>query len=118
LGSRPPRRSSAGEGLDDEHASAAAGAWVGERLCGRIGVNCLRGNGRGQVQGVARRRDGLGAIAAGEQAVGADAVEALGQDVDEETADELALSWLATGGEWAVQPHPHRKYHGQPTRFL
>jgi hypothetical protein len=34
-------------------------------------------------------RDGFGAIAAGEQAVVADAVEAFGQDVDEEAADEL-----------------------------
>jgi hypothetical protein len=33
--------------------------------------------------------DRFGAIAAGEQAVVADAVEALGEDVDEETANEL-----------------------------
>ena len=71
------------EGLDDDHAAAAAGAWLGERLRRRrIGLGRLLGLGRGQAQQLARPRDGLGAIAAGEQAVVADAVEALGQDVD------------------------------------
>ena len=83
------------EGLDDEHAAAAAGARVGERLR-RIGPAGLLsfcrslGRGRGAVQELAHMLDGFGAIAAGEQTVVADAVEALGQDVDEETADELA----------------------------
>ena len=35
-------------------------------------------------------RDVVGALAAGEQAVVADAVEAVGQHVDQEAADELA----------------------------
>jgi hypothetical protein len=69
------------EGLDDEHAAAAAGARACERLC-RIGFARLLGRsllGRtwAEVQEIAQVRDGLGAIAAGEQAVVADAVEAL-----------------------------------------
>src|SRR5262249_42818105 len=40
-------------------------------------------------EALAYGRDRFGAIAAGEQAVVADAVEALGQDVGEEAADEL-----------------------------
>src|SRR5215813_14523617 len=83
------------EGLDDEHATAAAGAWLGERLR-LICLACLLsfcrsiGGGLGEVQELAHVLDGFGAIAAGENAVVADAVEALGQDVDEEAADELA----------------------------
>src|SRR5258705_6688529 len=82
------------ESLDDEHAAAAARARLRERL-GWIGVVCLLsfcrsiGRGWGQVEGLAHRGDGFGAIAAGEQAVVADAVEALGQDMGEETADEI-----------------------------
>src|SRR5215470_17870170 len=88
------------EGLDDEHAAAAAWARMRERLR-RIGVVHLLsfcrsiGRGWGQVQELTHSVDRFGAIAAGEQAVVADAVEALGQDVDEETADELAVSGLA-----------------------
>ena len=89
------------EGLDDEHAAAAAGARLGERQ-GLISLACLLsfcrsmsfcrsiGRGQGEVQELAQVLDGFGAIAAGEQAVVSDAVEALGQDVDEEAADELA----------------------------
>ena len=44
----------------------------------------------GHVEQTARPGDVIGARAAGEQAVVADAVEALRQDVDEEAADELA----------------------------
>src|SRR5215813_160935 len=81
------------EGLDDEHASAAARARMCERLC-RIGLAGLLGRslfGRRwvEVQELTHGLDGLGAIAAGEQAVMANAMEALGQDVDEEAADEL-----------------------------
>src|SRR5215813_5385165 len=83
------------EGLDDEHAAAAAGAWLGERLrlislAFLLSLCRSIGRGRGAVQELAHVLDGFGAIAAGEQAVVANAVEALGQDVDEETADELA----------------------------
>src|SRR5258708_10306486 len=82
------------ESLDDEHAAAAARARLRERL-GWIGLVCLLsfcrsiGRGWGQVEGLAHRGDGFGAIAAGEQAVVADAMEALGQGVDEETAGEM-----------------------------
>jgi hypothetical protein len=76
------------EGLDDEHASAAARARVCERLCliGLAGVpgRSLLGRRSGEVQELTHGLDGLGAIAAGEQAVVADAVKALGQDMDEE----------------------------------
>jgi hypothetical protein len=91
------------ESLDDKHAAAAARARVRERLC-RIGlarllsfcrsIGCsLLGRRRVQVQELTHVRDGVGTIAAGEQAVMADAVEALGQDVDEEVS-----ILIATGG--------------------
>jgi hypothetical protein len=63
---------------------------MGARLHRRIDLGCLLGGRRHQVQELARRRDCVGASAAGEQPVVADAVEALGQDMDEGTADELA----------------------------
>jgi hypothetical protein len=76
------------EGLDDDHASAAARAWVFERF-GLVGVARLRAYGWGHVQQLAHSRDRLGPIGACEQAVVADAVESFWQDVDEEAADEL-----------------------------
>jgi hypothetical protein len=64
---------------------------VGEHLRRRrINLDRLLGHRRGQTQELARLRDRLGAIAAGEQAVVADAMEAFGQHVDEKPADELA----------------------------
>src|SRR5882672_7089794 len=69
---------------------AAAGAWVAKRLVGRIGLGRLLGCRLRQIQALAYHGDGLGTVAAGEQAIVANAVEALGQDVDEEAADELA----------------------------
>ena len=81
------------EGLDDEHAAAAAGARLGECLRRRrVDLDRLLGRGRCQSQELTRLGDRLGAFAAGEQAVVADAMEALGQHVDEEAADELAAS--------------------------
>src|SRR5262245_7504292 len=74
--------------LDDEHAAAAARARVCERLC-RIGLAGLLGRRWVEVQELTHGVNRFGAIAAGEQAVVADAVKALGQDVDEEAADEL-----------------------------
>ncbi len=78
------------EGLDDDHGSAAGRAGIGEhrRLLGigdgiELAPWCWdaeQPTGAGQV---------LGAPAVGEQSVVADAVEALGQDVDEEASDEL-----------------------------
>jgi hypothetical protein len=88
------------ESLDDEHAAAAAGARACERLCwiGLAGLlsfcrsigGILLSRRWGEVQERPHSLDRLGAIAASEQAVVANAVEALGQDVDEEAADELA----------------------------
>ena len=77
------------EGLDDDHAAAAAGARVREGLR-RIGVARRLDRSWGQVQELTHGLHGFGAIAAGEQAVVADAVETLGEDVAEEAADELA----------------------------
>ena len=74
--------------LDDEHAAAAARARVCERLC-RIGLADLLGRRWVEVQEFTHGLNGLDAIAASKQAVVTDAVEALGQDVDEEAADEL-----------------------------
>src|SRR5216684_2101797 len=79
------------EGLDDEHATATAGARLGEWLRRRrIDLDRLFGRRRCQSQELARSRDRLGAVRAGEQAIVADAMEALGQHVDEEPTDELA----------------------------
>src|SRR5262245_58457820 len=80
------------ESLDDEHAAAAAWARAWERLC-RISLAGLLGrillSRWGEVQELPHGVDRFGAIAAGEQAILAYAVKALGQDVDEEAADEL-----------------------------
>ncbi len=78
------------EGLDGDHGSAAGRAGIGEhrRL---IGI----GDGLGpapwcwDAEQLAGTGDVLGASGVGEEAIVADAVEALGQDVDEEAADEL-----------------------------
>jgi hypothetical protein len=48
-----------------------------------LGLRCRR------IEQLARPRNVVGAGSTGEQAVVADAVEAVGQDVDEEAADEL-----------------------------
>ena len=77
------------EGLDDDHAAAAAGARVREWLR-RIGVACRLGRRWGQVEEFAHGFDRFVAIGAGELAVVTDAVETLGEDVAEEAADELA----------------------------
>ena len=89
LDGRVPRRGAALEGLDDDHAAAAARAWerVHRRLVGAgVAGLALR---RRDAEQLAGAGDVLGAPAVGEQAVVADAVEAVGQDVDEEAADEL-----------------------------
>jgi hypothetical protein len=56
-----------------------------------VGVGRFDGiNGNyGQREHLAGARDVLGALAAGEQAIGADAMEACGQHVHEKAADEL-----------------------------
>src|SRR6266536_3836510 len=87
------RRRAALESLDRDHASAAArtGMRGGWRLVGiddiRIGIVVLR---HWHGEQLASACDVVGAGRSGEQAVVADAVEAFGQDVDQETADELA----------------------------
>src|SRR5258705_6955771 len=98
------------ESLDDEHAAAAARARLRERL-GWIGVVCLLsfcrsiGPGWGQVEGLAHRGDGFGAIAAGEQAVVADGMEALWEDGDEETAgDTIDVGGHCGGAGRAFDP--------------
>ena len=82
-----PWRCAALEDLDDDHATAAA--WTT-----RLG---LIGGGNGGLavrfcngEQLTRAGDVVGARAAGEQAIVADAVEAVRQDMDQEAADELA----------------------------
>jgi hypothetical protein len=84
------RRGAALERLDDDHASAAARTRVRERLgFGVLGISGL-GLCRRHVKQTAGPGDVVGARAAGEQAVVADAVEASRQDVNQESVDELA----------------------------
>ena len=79
------------EGLDDKHAAATVGARLSDWLGGRrIDLGGFFERRRGQAQEFACSRDRLGAVGAGEQAVVADAMEALGQHMDEKPADELA----------------------------
>jgi hypothetical protein len=79
------------EGFNDEHAAATARARLGEWLRRRRSDFDRRfGHGRCQSQEFAHSRDRLGAVCAGEQAVAADAMEAFGQHVDQQAADELA----------------------------
>ena len=65
---------------------ARLGDWLG--VC-RIDLGGFFERRRGQAQEFACSRDRLGAVGAGEQAVVADAMEALGQHMDEKPADEL-----------------------------
>ena len=77
---------------DAAHETAAIRA-VGERLAGVF--VCLwfaRGGGlavRMDLKQVAHVREGVASVAFGEEAVVTDAVEAVGQDVEEKAADEL-----------------------------
>ena len=86
------RRAAAFEGLDDDHAAAAAWARMRERprLIG-IGGSRIAGLGlrNWRIEQFSRPRDVLDTLAAGEQAVVADAMEATWQNVDQEAADEL-----------------------------
>src|SRR5260221_4174915 len=87
-----PRGATTLEGLDDDHAAAATGTGMRERLrltvSGAVGITRLILC-RGDVEQVTRSRDVLGAATVGEETVMADAMEAAGQHVDEEAADEL-----------------------------
>ena len=76
------------EHLDDAHGRAAARAGLEGR--GRIGSDVFGlGRRRSDVEQLAGEREVVGLHAARQQTVVADAVEALGQHVDQEAADEL-----------------------------
>jgi hypothetical protein len=80
------------EGLDDEHASAAAGARLRQHagFVGRWGLwGILLFAADRDGEQLARPRDVGGAAATGQQSVVSDAMEALWQDVDQEAPDEL-----------------------------
>ena len=80
------------EGLDDDHAPAAGGTGLCEALPLLV---ILIGAGFGFVllrldaEQLSHPRQVLGAGAVGEEALMADAMETLRQDVEEEAADEL-----------------------------
>src|SRR5674476_571700 len=86
-----PGRGAALEDLDDDHATAAA--WTRAREDGRLVaiIIIIGGLGLGLLatEQLVGACDIVSTGGAGEQAVVADAVEALGQDVDQEAADEL-----------------------------
>src|SRR6516164_5613236 len=90
---RPPARLAAGrEGLDDDHTRATARAWVRQHARGvrRNIWLLLRVGGRwGDIEECAGRGDAFGAVGGGKEPVVADAVEALGQHVQQEAPDEL-----------------------------
>ncbi len=81
-----PRRCTAREHLDDDHAAAAAWTSGLAGIDGGSGGPALRLCNSEQLTGAC---DVAGASAFGEQAVVADAVEAAWQHVDEEAADEF-----------------------------
>src|SRR5919106_494220 len=90
---RVARAAAALEGRDDDHAPAAGRAWRamvgwrrGDGLGYRVGRRWRRGCGE-QLPGAGDVRLARGA---GEESVVTDAVEALGQDVEQEAPDELA----------------------------
>jgi hypothetical protein len=80
------------ECLDYDHAAVAAGTGMGECLrrivVGTVGITGLTLLDR-RIEQLVRSRDVLDASAVGEQTVVTDAVETVGQNVDEEAADEL-----------------------------
>ncbi len=90
---RAPARLAAGrEGLDHDHAAAAARARARQhtwRVRGDIRLLLRVGGRRSDVEECAGCRDVLGAVGVGKEPVVADAVEALGQHVHQETSDEL-----------------------------
>ncbi len=106
------RRRAAREGLDDDHAAAATCRLVVIRSIG-IGRFALR---LWPSEQFADARDVVGARGLGQQAVVADAVEALRQDVNEESADELVcgkchllVSISALDRAMPFPPHTHPK---------
>src|SRR5258708_2266347 len=78
------------EVVEGDVGTATAGAGLGEWLRHRwIDFGRVLGHRRCHSEEFARSHDGLGAVRAGEQAVVADAMEAFGQHVDEEPANEF-----------------------------
>jgi hypothetical protein len=82
-----------GDIADAPHETAAVRA-DGERLAGVFVCLALALGGVGlasrlDLKQVAQAREGLGSVALGEEAVVTDAVEAVGQDMEEKAADEL-----------------------------
>ena len=75
------------EGLDDDHASAAAGAWRAEVV--RFVWSCRHRAAAATASSSRAQREAGLAGGAGEQAVVPDAMEAARQDVEQEAADEL-----------------------------
>ena len=71
------------EGLDDDHAATTG------RTCELGWLLFTDGLGILSVQETACQSDVFGTVAVSEQAVMADAVEAFGEDVDQEAPDEL-----------------------------
>src|SRR5262249_4869526 len=79
------------EGLDDDHAPAAARTGAGQYASVIGGHLVLIGllHVWGNIQELTRPVDVLGPVAVGKQAIMADAVETFWQDVHEEAANEL-----------------------------
>ena len=79
------------EGLDDDHAPAAARTGAGRYASVIGGHLVLIGllHVLGNIQELTRPGDVLGPVAVGKQPIMADAVETLWQDVHEEAANEL-----------------------------
>src|SRR6185503_812814 len=87
------------EGLDDDHAAAAARAWLRQhaqllRFGGAVGL-VRRHAGRPGEQFAGARDVGC-AMAIGEQSIVTDAMHALGQHMHEEAADER-VGWQRHG---------------------
>src|SRR5262245_57341594 len=91
------------EGLDDDHAPATARAWRGKRIRGGRLLVCVRWQGSGEQ--LAGLRQVFLSGAAGEQAVVANAMEALRQDMQQEAANELGRRQRHGGvAAWPFDP--------------
>jgi hypothetical protein len=100
-----PGRGAALEDLDDDHASAAA--WTRAREGGRLVAIIIIGSialGLLATEQLAGACDVVGAGGLGEQAVVADAVQALGQDVNEEAV---------APGKWVCDHRERRRLAGR-----
>jgi hypothetical protein len=86
------------EALDDDHAAATGGTEICRLRLGSIGAACLERINRNEWrhEQLASAGDVLGALAAGEQAIVADAVEARGQHVHEKALTSLKIGQRAS----------------------